>query len=649
MLDYLEKLIDELKSGDECNENNRVFELLRDKDTNPTRMIMIGSELYRARKIEGNEPIDISKCFYGYDARGSFVNPNTKNITAMRANRAGQPRLYCSNVIYLPLVEVKPEVGKKISLACIQTNEILNLLDLTLYHLEFDMPQEKQDLFRELSQLFATPIDDENDDKKEYIITQEIADYVEQLGYDGIAYSSSLVPELNKENYNGANFVIFKYDHCLPTKSNVVKMVDKPNPDKYDFDYCEFQQTDKDETRLTLITSENGKYNFHFPFGDNPDPNVNYPNGANPNIFVSVGRIMFNTPIRIILNGDVIYVHVGSILKITIKENEPTEKQLTMPDNLNARLNDLTLVLKCIDEGKIWFGDANNPQVGNFSMEISLEQYGEHIDWYKKQFDIATEVKKTLLSINQYININMDDATEIDRFHTDMLVNCLHKKYTIRTSITYNQFQTIDIQGHKVYLIFNKVAENQYRVLDGFRNVVKISCSFNNSIPVTTSQFSTLTPEILISAGTVKFDIFILSYKCLYDPVSNYHLPRRANEDLWIAIKAYDITRDSKYLHLAEDINKWIQSVSYPCINEGHHSFINQCQINKRMGILSKEDINKLRWILQQKNIEKTIIPMIYILLDNPEMAKKEYENLDDRSKEWFSQLPIINLCPQII
>ena len=130
MLDYLEKLIDELKSGDKCDKNNRVFELLRDKDTNPTRMIMIGSELYRARKIEGSEPIDISKGFYGYDARGSFVNPNIEKIKAMRANRAGQPRLYCSNVIYLPLVEIKPMVGNEISLACIQTNEILNLLDL---------------------------------------------------------------------------------------------------------------------------------------------------------------------------------------------------------------------------------------------------------------------------------------------------------------------------------------------------------------------------------------------------------------------------------------------------------------------------------------------------------------------------------------
>ena len=648
MIDYLEKLINELKNGGKCDKNNRVFELLSDEITNPIRMIMIGSELYRARKIEGSEPTNISKGFYGYDARGSFVNPNPQNISAMRANREGQPRLYCSNVVCLPLVEIKPKVGEKISLACIQTNEILKLLDLTLYHLEFDIPQEKQVLFRELSRLFSTPIDDDNDDKDDYLVTQEIADYVQQLGYDGIAYSSSLVPELNKENYNGANFVIFKYNHCVPTKSNILKMISKPNQEKYNFDHCEFQQIDQDKNKLVLITSESGKYNFHFTFGSNPDPNVHNPSGINPNVFVSVGRIMFNTPVRILTTKKITNVYVGSVLKITINGNEPTVKQLTMPSNLNNRVNDLTLALKCIEEGKIWFGDAANPRVGNFSMEIPLEQYGKHIDWYKKQFIIATEIKETLLSINQYFDIDMDNAKDIDRYHTDMLVNCFHRQALIETNYKFNRFQAIDIQGHKVYLIFDNIGENKYRVSDFFANVLETSCTFNNNIPVTISQFSTLTPEALIEAGNVKFDVFASSYQCLYNPVSNYHLPRRANEDLWIAIKAYDITQDSKYLHLAEKINKWIQSVNYSCINEGQYSFINQCQINKRKGILNSEDINKLKNILKLKNIERTIIPMIYILLDDYIMAKEEFYRLTDTEREWLLNLPIINLYPAI-
>lgn len=648
MIDYLEKLIDELKNKKPYDKNNRVFELLNDKNTNPIRMIMIGSELYRARKIEGSEPTNISKVFYGYDARGSFVNPNPQNISAMRANREGQPRLYCSNVIYLPLVEIKPEVGEKISLACIQTNEILRLLDLTLYHLEFDMPQEKQDLFRELSLLFSKPIDDDNDDKDDYLVTQEIADYVQQLGYDGIAYSSSLVPELNKENYNGANFVIFKYNHCVPTKSNILKMISKPNQEKYNFDHCEFQQIDQDKNKLVLITSESGKYNFHFTFGSNPDPNVHNPSGINPNVFVSVGRIMFNTPVRILTTKKITNVYVGSVLKITINGNEPTVKQLTMPSNLNNRVNDLTLALKCIEEGKIWFGDAANPRVGNFSMEIPLEQYGKHIDWYKKQFIIATEIKETLLSINQYFDIDMDNAKDIDRFHTDMLLNCFHRQALIETNYKFNRFQAIDIQGHKVYLIFDKIGDNKYKVSNYFSDTVEISCSFND-IPIQTSQFSLLDAQGFIDATNMDPDIIISSYQKLYNPKTNHHLPHRANEDLWSVIRAYDISKDSKFLHLAERINEWIESVDYTYINDSHLSFINHCQILKRKGVLGKEEIKKLKQILKRKDIDKVIVPMIHILLNNYSVAKSIYEKLSNQDKEWFSKLPIVNLYPEII
>ena len=648
MLDYLEKLINELKNKMPYDKNNRVFELLSDENTNPTRMIMIGSELYRARKIQGSEPTNISEGFYGYDARGSFVNPNPQNISAMRANREGQPRLYCSNVVYLPLVEIKPEVGQKISLACIQTNEILKLLDLTLYHLEFDMPQEKQDLFRELSYLFSTPIDDDNDDKDDYLVTQEIADYVQELGYDGIAYSSSLVPELNKGNYNGANLVIFKYDHCVPTKSNILKMISKPNQEKYNFDHCEFQQIDRDKNKLVLITSENGKYNFHFTFGSNPDPKIHNPSGINPNVFVSVGRIMFNTPIRIIGKGNVITTYVGSIIRITMKGNKHTETQFTMPGDLNSRLNDLTLALKCIEEGKIWFGDAANPQMGSFSINMPLEQYAKHIDWYKKQFIIATDIKSTLLGINQYFNIDMDNAKDIDRFHTDMLVNCIHRQALIETNHKFNRFQAIDIQGHKVYLIFDKIGNNKYKVSNYFSDTVEISCSFND-IPIQTSQFSLLDAQGFIDATNVDPDIIVSSYKKLYNPQTNHHLPHRANEDLWNVIRAYDISKDSKFLHLAERINEWIESVDYTYINNSHLSFINRCQILKRKGVLGKEEIKKLKQILKRKDIDKVIVPMIHILLNNYSVAKSIYEKLSNQDKEWFSKLPIVNLYPKII
>ena len=59
MLALLEKFIEETKQYGYCNPDNEVFSLLMNKVTNATRKIMIGSELYRARVIEGDEPINI--------------------------------------------------------------------------------------------------------------------------------------------------------------------------------------------------------------------------------------------------------------------------------------------------------------------------------------------------------------------------------------------------------------------------------------------------------------------------------------------------------------------------------------------------------------------------------------------------------------
>ena len=113
------------------------------------------------------------------------------------------------------------------------------------------------------------------------------------------------------------------------------------------------------------------------------------------------------------------------------------------------------------------------------------------------------------LKWNEYLKTVDPNVTDIDRFHIDILVNCLRYKREINTKIKFNQFQVIDIQGHKIYLIFDEICEHTYSVLDGFRNIFKLSGSVNSSIPVIISQFSTITPEILISAGDVKFDVFI--------------------------------------------------------------------------------------------------------------------------------------------
>ena len=61
------------------------------------------------------------------------------------------------------------------------------------------MSPAKINFFADLSALYSKPIAND-DDVLDYIPTQFIAEYVKNLGYDGIAFRSSLTPELTDQD-----------------------------------------------------------------------------------------------------------------------------------------------------------------------------------------------------------------------------------------------------------------------------------------------------------------------------------------------------------------------------------------------------------------------------------------------------------------
>lgn len=118
------------------------------------------------------------------------------------------PYLYCATRPYLSVVEVRPRLGARVSVARIRVNERLRLLDFSLQNYPKGMKPVKINLFYALSQLYSKPVT-EDDDTLDYIPTQYIAEFVKRIGYDGIVFKSSLY---NDEN--SVNVVIFNFDKC---------------------------------------------------------------------------------------------------------------------------------------------------------------------------------------------------------------------------------------------------------------------------------------------------------------------------------------------------------------------------------------------------------------------------------------------------
>ena len=90
--------------------------------------------------------------------------------------------------------------------------------------------------------MFSKPVTDD-DDITDYIPTQFIAEYAKRLGYDGIVFRSSLVPDINENQMERFNIVVFNYQKCEPVKSNVIEITNQ---------FYDCHQIDEDSKRINI-------------------------------------------------------------------------------------------------------------------------------------------------------------------------------------------------------------------------------------------------------------------------------------------------------------------------------------------------------------------------------------------------------------
>lgn len=225
---HLRIFIKEITYRNRNPRDTKALELLDDISTNPERLLPIGTELFRCRIIKDESKVNKEPGFYGYGKKESFVPP-PKFTRDLRANYRYIPYLYCANHPYIALVEVRPRLGAFVSVATIRVNEGIHILDFTMQKTSKQMTEAKKNLFSDLSMLYSKPIADD-DDITDYIPTQFIAEYAKILGYDGIAFRSSLTPELNEQDttlyqdLDRYNIVVFNFEKCSAIKSNKVEI-----------------------------------------------------------------------------------------------------------------------------------------------------------------------------------------------------------------------------------------------------------------------------------------------------------------------------------------------------------------------------------------------------------------------------------------
>lgn len=167
--------------------------------------------------------------FQGFNAAGSFVNPNPDLAPDGRCNPQFITYLYTAQSKECSICEVRPNIGSLVSVARIKILKSLRLFNLSADVVVADNSEEliqnvyNSTLFLYLNKIFSQP----SSNKWDYILSQYISEKVKNNGFDGIAYKSAVYAG----KYN-INYAIFNYDKCKVSSSKLYKI----NKINYDFE-----------------------------------------------------------------------------------------------------------------------------------------------------------------------------------------------------------------------------------------------------------------------------------------------------------------------------------------------------------------------------------------------------------------------------
>jgi len=180
---------------------DQFLEAVLESSKDRVQAVPIGTKFWRAQLGSDWEPINADSPNDG-DAPCPFqatrMKPQPNMASEGRANPKGLPYLYVATDKETAMAEVRPWIGSSVSLALLQTNRELKLLNCTsprnsvVFFLEEPGPEERErSVWSDIDRAFSTPIT-ATDQTADYVPTQILAEFFRSKGLDGVAYRSSV-------------------------------------------------------------------------------------------------------------------------------------------------------------------------------------------------------------------------------------------------------------------------------------------------------------------------------------------------------------------------------------------------------------------------------------------------------------------------
>ncbi|WP_230861015.1 RES family NAD+ phosphorylase [Vibrio harveyi] len=207
-------------------ESQNFLQGIRDTCGSRVTEIAPGTELWRAQMGHDTLPyiqheIHVDDIYVPYSE--SRMRPLPTSASEGRANPKGIPCLYVASNKETAMSEIRPWLGSHVSVAKFRNRSLLRLIDFSKYHddtlpFHFGEPDDNKKIksvWTHIDKAFSEPVTN-SDQKSDYAPTQIIAELIKSLGYDGIAFKSSL--------NSGVNYALFDLDAVEFVACNLFKV-----------------------------------------------------------------------------------------------------------------------------------------------------------------------------------------------------------------------------------------------------------------------------------------------------------------------------------------------------------------------------------------------------------------------------------------
>ena len=379
---------------------------------------------------------------------------------------------------------------------------------------------------------------------------------------------------------------------------------------------------------------QTGDTKLYYPIGDTA---YNIATGSTIHKPVLANGKSYYNKFLVLDNGEEVTLIVDNVLKAHYKKEDDTLTSISFRLESNARMlskriHELSFILDIFSTNEVSLGEQVIKLRKITSKQIKEVQNG-----------LLYCQKARLLFDKLHIldDINIGDFSNDDINKLSMLIEAMIDKNPIKLQEPINIISHIDISQYRICLIVEAYKNGTYLISDFFESEEKLCFAYENGEgkKFITSMFSAaFWLNDFDKFSNVDYSRLIPSYESAKR--HNPFITERANNDMLMAIKAYDIKepKDSKLYDAIVELSNWIIAN----VEEiGPINIINKYQIIKRKRCLEKTEKNELYNLLHTSSIGIDMETAIHLLLDNETHFEISYDKMKPHEREFFDSLPI--------